>query len=174
MNRNKLLIVLLTFTVYVNYSNYFKIDTNKLEITIESLNKRIIKEERLFSKKEYIKDINGSKDYSIYFFDGKKYSYSEAMGEFQKSIEKAAKGLCSIVNIQWKEMPVASETNYDILGLRLNLECTAKNFILFHQNNRKNSKLLYFNQLRMSKMNRKNLLTIRTEVSAYRSKNEEK
>jgi hypothetical protein len=158
--------------MYVNYYNYFKKDTNKLEITIESLNSRIIKEERLFSKKEYIKDIKGSKDYSIYFFDGK--NYSEAMGEVQKSIEKAAKGLCTIVNIQWKEMPVASQTSYDILGLRLNLECTAKNFILFHQNSRKNSKLLYFNQLQMSKMNRKNLLTIRTEVFAYRSKNDEK
>lgn len=160
--------------IYVNYVMHFEKDVHKIEKTIVNIEQRIAKEEQLFKDKEKYKDINSSKDYTYLFYEGKKYSYSETMSQFQKDIELAAKeGNCIVVNIQWQDMPKIKDRTYDLMSLKLTLSCTPKQFMAFQKQTRKHTRLLIFNQIHILKERRKNLLRISTRVLAYRNKNDE-
>lgn len=174
MNHKKILVLLLTVTIYINYINYIKKDSNKLQSQISNIENRTLKEEKLFKQKDSFKDINSTKEYSFLFYDGAKFSYSQAMGEFQKNMESSIKGNGTIENIQWQDMPMNKDKWYDTLSLRISFNCTAEEFIRFQNNNRKISKLFHFTQLRIVKMKRKNFLKINTTVIAYRIKKNEK
>lgn len=174
MNTKKIFILLFALIVYVNYVMHFKKDISKVEKQIATIENRITKEEKLFKEKAHYTEINSTKDYTYLFYDGKKLSYSEAMGMFQQDIQSSSKEAnCSISNIQWQEMPLNKDRWYDVLSLRLSLTCTPQNFILFQRYSRKKSKFFIFNQIHLSKQRRKNLLRISMMVNAYRSKKDE-
>ena len=175
MNSKKIVVLLLALTVYVNYVMHFKKDIVKIEKQIVTIEKRTLKEEILSKEKEKYKDINSTKDYTYLFYDGKKLSYSEAMGAFQQDIQSSAKGAsCTIVNTRWLDMPMNKERWYDLLSLKISLSCTPVQFMKFQNQSRKKSKLFVFNQLNFYKDRRKNLLRISVTATAYRSKKNEK
>jgi len=174
VNIKKIFILLFALTIYVNYVMHFQKDVSKLERKIVNIEHRIIKEEKLFEEKSQYKDINSSKEYGYLFYDGTKLSYSEAMGLFQQNIQSfAQESNCTIINSQWQDMPMNKDIWYDILSLRVSLECKPKAFISFQNHARLKKKLFIFNQLKLFKDRRKNFLRITTIISAYRSKKDE-
>jgi len=174
VNIKKIFFLLFALIVYVNYTMHFQKDVSKLERKIVNIEHRIIKEEKLFEDKSHYKDINSSKEYNYLFYDGKKLSYSEAMGLFQQNIQSfAQESKCTIINSQWQDIPISKDRWYDVLSLRLSLECTPKAFLSFQNHARLKKKLFIFNQLKLFKDRRKNFLRITTIVSAYRSKKDE-
>ena len=175
MNAKKIFVLLLLLIVYVNYVMHFKKDVNKVKSTIASIEQRVIKEEILFKEKDQYKELNSTKDYSYLFYEGKTLSYSSAMAAFQQDIQSFVKEAnCTLSNTQWQDMPMNKERWYDVLSLRLSLECTPKAFVSFQNHARKKSKFFIFNQINLSKDRRKNFLRISTTVSAYRSQKNEK
>jgi len=175
MNSKKMIVLLFSLILYVNYVMHFKKDIPKLERSIVNNLNRTLKEERLFKEKDQYKDINSSKDYSYLFYDGNKLPYSSAMGELQQFIQSSAKEAhCKLLNTQWQDMPSRNDKKYDVLSLKLFFNCEPKEFIIFANLVRKKSKLLVFTQLRLLKNRRKNFLTISTTLYAYRSKKNEK
>ena len=175
MNSKKIIVLLLALTVYVNYVMHFKKDVLKIEKQITMIEKRTLKEETLSKEKEKYKEINSTKDYTYLFYDGKKLSYSEAMGAFQQDIQSSAKEAnCTIVNTRWLDMPMNKERWYDMLSLKISLSCTPVQFMNFQNHSRKKSKLFVFNQLNFFKERRKALLRISVTATAYRSKKNEK
>jgi len=175
MSTKKIFVLLLLLIVYVNYVMHFKKDVSRVESTIASIEQRIIKEEILFKEKDQYKDLNSTKDYSYLFYEGKLLSYSSAMGAFQQDIQSFGKEAnCTLSNSQWQDMPVSKERWYDVLSLRLSLECTPQAFVNFQNYARKKLKFFIFTQINLSKDRRKNFLRISTTVSAYRSHKNEK
>ena len=175
MNSKKVLVLLVALIVYVNYVMHFKKDVTKIEKQIVAIEQRIVKEERLTKEKDKYKDINSTKDYKHLFYNGKKLSYSEAMGAFQQDIQASAKeAKCTILNTRWLDMPMNNDRWYELLSLKISLSCTPVQFIDFQNHSRKKSKLFVFNQLNLYKDRRKNLLRISVTATAYRSKKNEK
>ena len=174
MNSKKILILLIILIVYVNFMNQKK-DISKMEKSIINTQNRINKEDKLFKEKSIYQDINTTRDYSYLFYDGKKLSYSESMGLFQQDIQASAKKVsCSLGNTNWQDMPINKNRWYDILSLRVTLECKPKAFLNFIDDIRDKFKLFSFSQLHLSKDRRKNSLHISATISAYRSKKSEK
>ena len=154
---------------------HFKEDVHKIEKQIERIKQRTLKEKILFKEKDSFKENNSSKEYSYLFYDGKTLTYSAAMGLFQQDVQSSAKEHnCTVVNVQWQDMPQSKERMYDKLSLRLSLESTPKDFIAFQNQLREKSKLFVFNQINFYKDRRKNFLRISAVVVAYRSKKIEK
>ncbi|MEA2047503.1 MAG: hypothetical protein U9O64_03550 [Campylobacterota bacterium] len=174
MNVKKIFVLLLILIIYVNYVMHFKKEVSRIESTISSIEQRIVKEEILFKEKDQYKEMNSTKEYSYLFYDGKNFSYSSAMGTFQQDIQSFAKEAnCTISNIQWQDMPQSKERWYDVLRLRVSLECTPKAFVGFQNYARAKSKFFIFNQITLLKKRRKNLLTVSMTITAYRSKKNE-
>jgi len=175
VDSKKLLAILGILIIYVNYEMHFKEDVSKIQKNIVHIKQRIIREERLFKEKDKFKEQNSSKDYAYLFYDGEKMSYSTAMGIFQKDVQSAAKEHnCTVVTIQWQDMPQIKDRFYDTLSLRLSFEATPKDFIDFQNTLRKKSKFYIFNQINFYKDRRKNFLRISAILKAYRSKKNEK
>jgi hypothetical protein len=154
---------------------HFKKDIIKLERNIVNTENRILKEKKLFEEKKKYSDINVTKDYTYLFFDGTKLSYSTAMGEFQQLLGVISKETnCTVLNTQWQDMPMNKKVAYDVLSLKLFFQCKPKSFITFQNHLRKTSKLFVFDQLKLIKNRRKNVLNINATVYAFRSKEYEK
>lgn len=154
---------------------HFKEDVPKIEKKIAHIEQRILKEKRLFKEKDKFKEQNSTKDYTHLFYDGKNLPYSSAMGAFQQEVQSSAKEHnCTVVNIQWQDMPQIKERFYDKLSLRLSLEATPKDFMAFQNSLRRKSKFFIFNQINFYKDRRKNFLRISATLVAYRSKKDEK
>jgi len=155
--------------VYVNYTNYFHPNIQKLKNEITVLSARIHQESEL-SK---IKKENFSKNLQIHYdsllFSGKQYSYSQAMGLMQNAINQNAKGNCTVKNITWAQ---STETKdwYDRLRMNTSLACNAEDFSYF-LNKLKNSKKLYqIENIKMSKDRNRQILNIYMQIVAYRIK----
>lgn len=175
MNSKKIAILLVVLIFYVNYSIHFKKDISKIEQNIFIIKGRILTEKKLFLNRKKYLDINLTKDYSYLFFDSKKKSYSTSMGEFQQLLEvNAKKNHCTIVNTQWQDVPIDKNRTYDILSLKLILECRPKDFIFFQNTLRDKKKLFVFNSLYLRKNRKNNFLNIDTTVYAFRSRENEK
>jgi len=175
MNVKKIFVLLLALIIYVNYTMHFKKDIAKIENQISNIEMRTLKEEKLSQEKEQYENLNTTKEYSHLFYEGANLSYSEAMGAFQQDIQSAAKEVnCTIIGTQWQDMPVSKDAWYDVLSLRLSLSCTPKIFMEFQGHMYEKSKLFTFNQLKLSKVKRKNDLRISLMLTAYRSRVNEK
>ncbi|CAA6819604.1 MAG: Unknown protein [uncultured Sulfurovum sp.] len=169
------MVLLFMLIVYVNYVMHFQKDVEKIEKNIVNIEQRTLKEEKLFEQRDKFKEINVTKGYTHLFYDGLKYSYSEAMGIFQQDIQLSAKETnCTIVNTQWQDMPKDKERGYEVLSLRLIVSATPENFVKFQKHMRKKPQLFVFNQLNMVKERRKHALRISITLFAYRSKENEK
>jgi len=171
MNNKKLIIMLFAFIVYVNYTNYFQVSTQKLFASIEQLENRIEREKALFKqkiKKEDLKIV-----YKKYFFNGSELTYSQSMAQFQDNISNAYGKMCTINNIKWAQVPI-KQHSYEKLRMNVSMECLPSKFYSATNTFKKQNKLYYFENLRLSKKSKKNELNINMQVLGYRTIDNEK
>lgn len=165
MNNSKLLLLLISFVVYVNYTNYFLPNRSKLHMQIEVLNHMIARERKLNSEKLNTKKLQ--LPYDKLFYDGKKLNYSQAMGDFQEKISDAAKNSCTVKRIKWAQVPLSTKW-YDVLKMNLTLGCTPKNMFIFIDKLRKNDKIYNIHDLTVYKVPNKAELLLNMHLISYR------
>lgn len=168
-NNHKLLLLLFSFVVFVNYINYFMPQRDQLHEQIELLTYKIDKEKKLNNTKLNIKQLK--LPFKTLFYNGKKFDYSQAMGDFQQSITNAAKNVCTIQRIKWAQIPLSTNW-YDILKINTDLDCTPKNMFLFIDKLRKNGKIYNIENFKIYKMQYSPMLQVRMQLIAYREHNE--
>jgi hypothetical protein len=164
MKNPKILVLLVAMLLFVNYINYWMPDRDKLHKDILLLERKIKKEQELNQKKLDIKSLKLA--YDDYFFDAKKYNYSQAMGKFQEMINTSAKDRCKVTHLKWAQVP-SSESWYERLKMNLSLECTPKDIFVFINTLRENKKLFYIENFHIVKSRKENL-QIRLQLVAYR------
>jgi hypothetical protein len=169
MSNAKVLFLLLSLVVFVNYINYLMPDRDKLHKQIELLSYKIDKENKLNQKKLDTKQLQLPLD--TLFYDGKKFNYSQAMGDFQESISNAAKDVCILKYIKWAQVPLSTNW-YDHLKINTSLECTPKDMFLFINKLRKNEKLYNIKNFTIYRMPSKPMLQINMQLIAYRMHHE--
>ncbi len=165
MNNYKLLILLFSFVLFVNYINYMMPDRDKLHKKIELLSHKIDKEKRLGSQKPDMKQLQ--LPFETLFYDGKKFNYSQAMGDFQERITNAAKDNCTVKRLKWAQVPLSTKW-YDVLKIDTALECTPKNMFLFINKLRKNGNIYNIRNFTIYKMRNKPMLQLHMQLISYR------
>jgi hypothetical protein len=172
MDYKKILIFAIVLTLYVNYENYLRVDTHKKYAQITALKDRITQEKNLNTKKA--KDIqkNLKISFSSLMFQGKRYSYSQAMGVLQNQITKSAKDIAVVKRIKWSQT-VKTKLWYDKLRIAVYLQCTPGNFVKFMDKLKSNRKLYKIENFRGYK-DRKNRVFLSFQIVAYRIKNAKK
>lgn len=169
MSNKNLLLLLATLVVLVNYSNYLLPDRDKLHRTKTLLEANIAKERRLNRKRIDPKRLRNP--YADAFFDGKRHSYSQAMGALQNMVGESAKGLCEVKRIRWAQVPASGQW-YDRLKLQLSLECHPDNVFAFVDALHRSGKLLYTEHFRVTRVKGKNALSLVMDLVAFRSRDE--
>lgn len=168
MNVKKLLVLLVTFVIFVNYYNYFSKDTTKLYQQVLMLQDNIKAQKKLSSKEINLAKKN-EKELKGYFYDGAKYSYSQAMGAMQESITNSAKGICKEPSIRWSQSP-QKDTQLEKLRIDASLRCDPDMFNKFIANLKSKKKIYVVENLKISPDKRKNDLAISMQLVGYRIK----
>lgn len=172
MDYKKILIFIITLTLYVNYTNYFRADISKKYATISSLKSAIAREKAL--NKKNVKDVE--KNLKISFpslmFQGKNYNYSQAMGILQNQITKSAKDIAIVKQIKWAQT-AKTKLWYNKLRMDVYLQCTPKNFVRFTNRLKSNHKLYKIENFKGYK-DRKKKVYFAFQIVAYRIKNVKK
>jgi len=164
-NMTKVLVLLIALIVYINYQNYIKEDSQKLHREILSLQTNIARE--IDIEKQHYTEQNLSLDYSQLMFDGKKYSYSQAMGAMQNELTASAKGLCSVKQMKWAQVP-SHDGWYDKLRMNVSISCTPNNFMKFSNAMKKNSILFKIETFRATRDRNEPSLNLNIQVVAFR------
>lgn len=169
MNNYKFLLLLLSFVIFVNYLNYMMPNRDKLHKKIELLSYKMDKEKRLGSTKPDMKTLQ--LPFERLFYDANKFNYSQAMGDFQEHITKAAKESCTIKYLKWAQVPLSTKW-YDVLKIDTALECTPNKMFLFVNTLRKDAKLYNIKNFTIYKMRNKPMLQLHMQLTSYRIHNE--
>lgn len=169
MNNFKLLLLLLSFVIFINYINYFMPNRDKLHNKIELLSYKIKKENKLNNQKTDIKKLKLTVKNK--FYNGKKYNYSQSMGKSQEIITKSAKNNCMIKHLKWAQVPLSTKW-YDVLKIDTTLECTPKKMFIFINKLRNSGKICNIKNFTIYKMRNKPKLQLRMQLISYRIHNE--
>jgi len=169
MQSTKILTLLISLVVFINYINYVLPNRDKLQHQIVVLKQKIEKEKKLNEQKIDLKDL--SLPYKNFFFDAKKYTYSQAMGKLQERITKSAKDICTINHIKWAQVPIHSQW-YDILKMNLSLTTKPKAMFMFINHLRAYPELFVIKYLRITSDQKKEVLKVTLQIVAYRMKDE--
>jgi len=167
MNTKKILLLLISLVILVNYDNYMLPDRSELARKITLLQNKIAREKRLNAMKILPEDLNI--EAKSLFFDAKTTSYSKAMGELQHIVSDAASNLCNVRNIKWAQM-AANEEAYEKLSLDVSLECTPGNFLRFINRLRSKNKLVTIHNLLLGPVPKKSTLIVSFQLHGYRIK----
>ena len=165
MNNYKLLFLLFSVVIFVNYINYMMPNRDRLHKKIELLTYKIDKENRLGNATPNMKQLQ--LPFKALFYDGKKINYSQAMGDFQEAITKATKGNCEIKHLKWAQVPLSRKW-YDVLKIDTALECTPRNLFIFINKLRKNSKIYNIVNFTIHKMRNRPVLQLHMQLMSYR------
>jgi len=165
VNNTKILVLLIALVTYINYQNYFKVDIRHLAKKIDNLKSNIKREEKI--KDENLSKNAFSLNYENLFFNGKKESYSQAMGHMQKEVADALNGVCRIENIKWAEAPISYEW-YDELAMNISLTCSPKNFLIAVNRFNKTKKLYKVKSITMRRNITKQKNIIFLKLLAFR------
>jgi len=164
-NMTKVIVLLIALIIYTNYENYIKKDTSKLHREILSLQTNIAREADI-EKHHYTKD-SLLLDYSKLTFDGKKLSYSQAMGKMQNQLASSAKGICDVKRIKWAQVP-SQDGWYDKLRMNVSLSCSPNNLIKFTNSLKKKPTIYNVENFRVTRDRLKPLLDINVQLVAFR------
>jgi hypothetical protein len=137
---------------------------DKLHKQTELLTHKIDKEKRLNKQKLDAKQLQ--LPFDALFYDGKKFNYSQAMGDFQESITNAAKERCTLKRLKWAQVPLNTKW-YDVLKIDTSLECTPKKMFLFINKLRKNSKIYNIENFVIYRMRNKPI-QVHMQLISYR------
>ena len=138
---------------------------DKLHEKIELLSYKIDKEKRLGSTKPEKRQLK--LPFKTLFYDGEKFNYSQAMGDFQEQVTKAAKKNCAIKHLKWAQVPLSTKW-YDVLKIDTALECTPKKMFLFVNRLRKKGKVQNIKNFTIYKMRNKAMLQLHMQLISYR------
>ena len=169
MHNYKLLILLLALVLFVNYVNYIMPDRDKLHNKIELLAHKIAKEKKLGSAKVDPKQL--VLPYNTLFYDGKRWNYSQAMGDFQEHISKSAEDGCVVKRLKWAQVPLSTKW-YNVLKIDTALECKPKAMFRFVNNLRSSAKLYNMKNFTIYKMRNKPMLQLHLHLISYRTHDE--
>lgn len=152
----------------MNYNNYFSKNTSKLYQQVLMLQENV-KTQKMLSSKE--KNYAKAKEDRLknYFYDGTKYSYSQAMGLMQDSIVNSAKGICHEPDIHWSQSPQKG-AQLEKLRIAVSLHCDANLFNTFIAKLKSKNKIYVVESLKISPNKRKNNLRISMQLIGYRIK----
>ena len=164
MNNYKLLFLLITCVIFVNFNNYFGNGREKLAQTIALLQTKIAKEKKLDDEK--IDKTKFNVGYKTYFFDGTKLSYSQSMGKMQEIINKAVRDACSIKYLKWSQLPITTKS-YEKMKMKTTLECSLKGVFVFI-NALRAEKLFYIENFHILKLRNKEKLSLNLQIVAFR------
>ncbi len=163
MDSKNILILLVAFTLLVNFINYVDRDESKYIKKIELLTKRVAKEKALLGKRVKILDINSSNNL---FFDTKKDN-NILLGEFQKMVKKIAKKSdFKITNISWGTPTLNEKLNIFILPLKIDAMSTPHSFAKFTKSIINIGKIVKLDMLTIRKSRK--LLSYRMYLFAYK------
>jgi len=169
MNSKNILILLVAFTILVNFINYVDVDESKYIKKIELLTKRVAKEKALLGKQVKILDINSSNNL---FFDSRKDN-NILLGKFQKMVKDIAKkSNFKITNISWGTPTINEKLNIFILPLKIDAMSNPHSFAKFTKDIMKIDKIIKLDMLTIRK-NRKEL-SYRMYLFAYKRVDNEK
>ncbi len=161
----KLLTLLIGLVLYINYQNYLKPNTKKLRTQNQTLKTNTAREIEIQNKSHTKKSL--ALTYGKILFDGKKYSYSKAMGEMQNHIYAAAKGGCEVRSVKWAQVP-NTKLWYDKLRMNTRLNCTPKQLLSF-TNRLKNKKVIYLAEnFTAQRYRKKPYLDVRLQLIGFR------
>ena len=141
-------------------------DSTKLNRKILTLRTNIDREVKI--QKSHITKKDLLLDYSKLTFDGKKQSYSKAMGAMQNELTKAAKGLCTLNRIKWAQVPTTNNW-YDKLRMNVSASCSPNALIKLTNRLKENSTIYNIESFRATKDRRKALLNINIQIVAFRT-----
>lgn len=166
MDSKKILVLLIALIIYVNYINYMKIDISKLYSKIRTLKSNIDREIEVH-KGKYTKE-SLKVDYENVAFDGKKYSYSKAMGAMQNIINESAKDVCDVKRIKWAQVPT-TKAWYDKLRMNVSISCTPKNMRIFTNKLAKADTIFVIENIRITKDRNKDTLNSNIQLVSFRT-----
>jgi hypothetical protein len=169
VNQVKLLVLLVGIVLFINYRNYLMPDRDRLAGEAELLKAKIERERTLNSSSVGATDRQLKVPWQELFYDGKKLNYSQAMGQLQKRIQAAAKGVCKVVSLTWAQVP-GKAAEYDRLKMNLALECSPPDFFTFVNRLRGGGKgkLILLRNLRIAPLAREKSLRVNTQIIAFR------
>ena len=165
MNNHKLLLLLFSLVLFVNYHNYIMPNRDKLHQKIVLLTDKIAKERRLEQAKPTKEELKLPSQ--TLFYNGKTLNYSQAMGALQEEVKKAVEGQCETKHLKWAQVPV-SKAWYDRLTMDVVLECTPTNLFRVINRLRETGKLYKIENLTLYKMRKKPLLQLQMQFIGYR------
>ena len=142
---------------------------NKLHKKTQLLSYKIDKEKRLGSTKPDAKQLQ--LPFKTLFYDGKKFNYSQAMGDFQELITNAAKDNCTVKRLKWAQVPLTTKW-YDVLKIDTALECKPRKMFVFINKLRKNSKIYNIKNFSIYRMQNKPMLLLHMQLISYRMHHE--
>jgi len=147
MESKNILILLISFTLLINFINYIDKDETKTLKKIEALKKRLAKEQQLLSNQKRLKPIN-----NIPLFFDAKANNNALLGVFQKEVKAIAqKAEFKITNITWGEAILNTPLNLVTIPLRVSAKSTPRNFAKFLQALREMERIVKMDMIRISK-----------------------
>ncbi len=168
MKQTNILLLLISFTLLVNFNNYIDSDETKDIKKIKAITKRIESEKQLLEEKKNFIELK--KNLSI-FFDSSKDN-SILLGLFQKNVKQMAKeSEFKISNISWGEPTVNKKLNLVILPLKVVAKSTPYAFGLFSKKLLDYKKLIKIDMISLRK-NRKEI-GYNMYLFAYKKLNQE-
>jgi len=167
----KLLFLLITLTLFVNYVNYLKKDNQKLINKNTLLKEKIEKEVRLSKWLLTHKIKTNIKKYNDMFFSDK-LSYSLAMGKMQEIIKNAITKDSKIIRLNWGSS-IKTDKFYQPLEMSIAMKITQGNFNKFINNLQSNKKIFKVENLKIATNNSKfnqdrDKLNIYMKIIAYK------
>lgn len=162
----KVLLLLSTLVLYINYQNYIMPDIKKLHREITALESSIERELTIQTKKYKQEDF--LLNYDKVTFSAKEYSYSKAMGEMQNQIYEAAMSGCTVQNIQWAQVPI-SEAWYDKLKMNIRLKCTPNELLKFTNSLKSRETIYRVESFVARKLQRDSSLSITAQLVGFRA-----
>ena len=165
----KLIPLLLVMVAYVNYTNYFKVDQNKLIAKIKILKVKVQKEVDIgetYKDKSSLEKLKNNFYYKKFMLDDK-LKYSKAMGKLQNIISSSIDSSCKIKNIKWGTSAKTS-TWYERLRMNVMMECSPKGFIVFKDNLNKTNKIYKFENFQIRRMDKDKKLSITYQFIGYK------
>ena len=169
MDSKKILILLVVFTILINFINYVDEDESKYIKKIELISKRIAKEKALLGKEIEILDINKS---SNLFFNSKTDN-NILLGKFQKMIKDIAKKSdFKITHTSWGTPTLNKKLNIFVLPIKIDATSTPHNFAKFSQDIIKMDKIVKLDMLSIRKSRKE--LSYRMYLFAYKRVDNEK
>jgi len=171
MNFKIILPFLIILTLWINYTNYYALDKNKIISKISLLEDRIVRENHItdiYRNKTLLKELKQSYNYYDMMFP-KKLSYSKTMGQVQQMLNSSIDKHCKINDIKWgKSAP--TKLWYEKLRMNVKMHCTPNGFVTFNDNLNTHKKIHAFENFKIFRLDKTKNLMVSFQFIAYKLK----